>query len=376
VEKKHRHRRLCGLPDGCLSTSARVSPTYWESKPQKALIYNDGNVILEERIEDAYLASGGIILPVKAILETVTIYQNDSRLKYYTIEKKEVTVSGVSGKPFKEQRYVINLPEYDEKSSLILRYGITGIDWTPKIEANMRDEKTLTLYLNAVISPRADNLTDCDITLVNSNSRYKSSAEEDSFHLGKIDLLANRTVFYLLNTVTVGYTTYYKWDASSDEDARLILAFSNPFKSAIDSCPFVVTSNNVVVNQGTVYSMNPGEAVELESGIEPLIKTFRSITTKEDTKKEILAFNHAFTLRVQNLKGAPIILKLYFQKKLGEVHRNVYHFPIPPDEKPGEWFIWNLTLPKDDVKEISFDFDSDAKDFSEYMGYDYYEGGR
>ncbi len=361
---------------GCAGRTA--STAYREFKPQTAVIYTDGTAILEEKIEKSGLAAGGILLPPQLDLDTVSVSQNGERLKNFMVEEKRVPVPSRED-PRKTElisRYLITFPGYDGKGPLTLRYSVSGIDWTPRIEAGLKEGGRAALYLGAVITAEDKNLIGCSLTLMNSGAKRTSGAKEDIFEIGKVDLRAGSTVFNLLKEEEVSYSTYYSWNASEDVGAELMMAFKSPFGSSMHEVPFLVTSNGVVVRQGALYEMLPGEEVELASGVDPAVKVYRAVTTREDVMNKILPFNHAITLRVQNLTGGPIKLKIFFEKKLGYTHRNLYHFPIPPNEMPGEWLLWNLELPAGGAKEIPFNFDSEVKDFDEYLHYDLYAGGR
>jgi hypothetical protein len=361
----------------CLLCCAGLSASPRAESPQrKALLYTDGITVIEQQIESRDLVNGGIALPAALDPDTVMVSQNGSRLNRFSLEHEPAAAAESSGSSDEKLGYFITFPGFDWANSLTLRYAIKGIKWFPRMEAVIEDEKTLQLHLSAVIQPEGNGLSGCSITLVNADSQNKPLTVADTYELGPMDLHPLRTEFCHLDVKPVSYARYYRWDASSEDGAESILAFTSPFRSVMYDCHLTVTMNNAVMNQGVIDALWPQTTVEVQYGEETLIQTSRSIVTKEDMRKDPIPFNHAVTLNVRNGTGSPIDIRLFFSKKSGMYHKTEYHFPIPPDDRPGEWLVWNLKLPKDGEKTISFDFDTDVKDFSEYLNYGYYEGGR
>ncbi|MBN2353026.1 MAG: hypothetical protein JXD23_10695 [Spirochaetales bacterium] len=349
---------------------------YFASAPQKAVIYSDGEIVLEDRLEADRLVEDTVFLPESLDLKTVSVTQDGKRVKYFTIERRSATVRQKNAEPASAEGYLLTFPQYDRKGEIVLRYSVNGVTWRPRLDVEIKDDRSLEMYLNAIISPGENELKDCQLTLVYANSAFRTAGAAERYDIGKIDLVKNRTAYYILSSTSVEYALYYRWDVDRDDAVKQVVAFDNPLPASVDSLPYMLISDNVVVGQGDIDRLQPRAKVELACGGEKSLKTYRKVATKEDTAKKFLAFNHDLLYRVSNALDGDVLVRVYYTKRIGEVHRNVYRFRTKPSARPGEFFVWDLTVPKGDAREISFNFDSDEKNVQEYLRYDDFEGGR
>ncbi len=326
----------------------------------------DGTATVEADLSPGNLVDGGVLLPAALNMDSVTALQNGARLRFYRIEKE----------PASGQRYFVSFPSRDRSAPLLLRYSLNGVTWRPRMEAIVTDGSTLALSLSAIIESGGTDLRGCSITLAGRGSRGGDSVSAGGFPIGTLDLRPGSTVVYLLGSETAPYSSFYRWFASSRQGPHLVVAFKSPFPSVLRNLPFVMVQDSIVMSQGVIPELRPDLSAEMDGGTEDLLATFRSVVTKEDRTRALVPFNHAVTFKVRNQKDSPVVLRLYYEKKLGVRHRTEYHFAVAPNDKPGELLLWNLALPAGGEQEISFDFDSDVKSFAEYLDYDYFEGGK
>ncbi len=362
----------------CLNCAAvkTAGTVYFASAPQKAVIYSDGVIVLEDKLEAGRLVDNTVFLPESLDLKTVSVTQGGKRVKYFTIERRAATVRDKSAEPVATTGYLLAFPQYDGKDALVLRYSVNGVSWSPRLDAEIKDGRSLEINLTAIIAPGDNELKDCALTLVYAGSAFRTAGAAERYDIGKINLAKNRTAYYILSSSTVAYSSYYRWDVDRDDAVKPVIAFDNPLPASMDGLPYMLVSDNIIVSQGDIDRLQPQTKLEVACGSEKLLKTYRKVTTKEDTKKKILPFNHSLLYRVVNALGSDVLVRVYYTKRIGEVHRNVYRFAKEPSARPGEYFVWDLTVPKSEAREVSFNFDSDEKNVAAYLRYDEFEGGR
>lgn len=173
------------LTPGCTSVSSVIPEiVYKDSRPQKAIIYNNGEVVLEETIEGSRIVHNSLLLPMTLNLKTVSVSRNNERLTYYTIEKKQVAVQNGDEVPHTEERYVLAFPDLDTSTPLLLRYSVVGISREPRLDIEIQEGGKIRTRLNAVINPGRNQLE-------SYNFKLQPDAMPGEYFLWRLKLAAN-----------------------------------------------------------------------------------------------------------------------------------------------------------------------------------------
>ena len=135
-----------------------------------------------------------------------------------------------------------------------------------------------------------------------------------------------------------------------------------------------VEVNQIIVESGTISNPSgAGELVSLPAGIDDTIATFRSVKITEATDKRPLPFNHRISYEITNRSDRLKTLRLVTSRVMGNEHRSVYHFKVPPDATPENTLVWILKLEPGSTHTLEYDFDADVKDVEGENGFE--QGG-
>jgi len=193
-----------------------------------------------------------------------------------------------------------------------------------------------------------------------------------TFKLGAFDLYPHRNITYDLGNKVTDYAFIREWNAYAGKDeVRVLLQVKNPFSVDLNQTSSSVEANQIIVESGTIPSQSrPGDVVSLPAGIDDTISTFRSVKITEATDKRPLPFNHHISYDLINRSDQPKTLRLVTSRVLGNEHRSVYHFTVPPDATPENTLVWLLELDPGVTRTLEYDFDADVKDVEGEDGFE------
>jgi hypothetical protein len=274
------------------------------------------------------------------------------------------------------------------KGKLVLRYGTTGINWQPQLGAEILDKERVSVTLTALVTNNALDLRNCRIYLASSAGALPSRIYfvrqhyAGNVHTRSADLLydvGQRTVEKdkpALLTVSSASSRYQKklvWHTDTREWVRVVLMITNPFTEPICPAPASLYKRGVLISRDNAEFVSPGTPIVLAAGHAPDIEVERSVDTSERLANRARPFTHVTKFKVTNHGNQRIRLEVVMPKKFGSQHKTIYRFKRKPDRRPGEMFIWELDLKKDQTNVIAFSFDSE---YARFPGYKTYEKAR
>jgi hypothetical protein len=371
------------------------------SRPDRATIYRDGYAVLEETL-GRMEPKGAIRLPAQTDLTSVRVLMDGRYLGNIQIEEiieeektTERTVVGqvVVEKPVTVKKRVgylmrpgINKPV--GKGKLKLRYGTTGINWQPQLGAEILDDERIAVTLTALVSNTALDLGNSHIHLASSagalpsriyfaRHHYAGNVHGRSadliYDLGRRTVMKDKPALLTIRSANSRYDKKLLWHTDTREWVRVVLMIKNPFKEPICPAPASLYRHGVLISQDTAEWVAPGLPIVLAAGHAPEIEIERSVETSERLANRARPFTHATKFKVTNHGNQRIRLEVVMPKKFGSRHKTIYRFKRKPDRKPGEMFIWELDLKKDQTNVIAFSFDSE---YARFPGYETYEKAR
>ena len=371
------------------------------SRPDRATIYRDGYAVLEETL-GRMEPKGAVRLPAQTDLTSVRVLLDGKCLGNIQIEEiieeektVEKTVVGqvVVEKPVvvkKRVGYLVRpgIKKPVGKGKLVLRYGTTGINWQPHLGAELLDQERIAVTLTALVSNTALDLGNCHIRLASSagalpsriyfaRHHYAGNVHGRSadmiYDLGRRTVMKDKPALLTVASANSRYDRKLIWHTDTREWVRVVLMIRNPFKEPICPAPAALYRRGVLVSQDTAEWVAPGTPIVLTAGHAPEIEIERSVETSERLANRARPFTHATKFKVTNRGDRRIRLEVVMPKKFGSRHKTIYRFKRKPDRKPGEMFIWELDLKKDQTNVIAFSFDSE---YARFPGYETYEKAR
>src|SRR5262249_38430735 len=215
----------------------------------------------------------------------------------------------------------------------------------------------------------------CDVTLVLNNAVSVDRLSGSTFKLGSFDLYPHRNITYNLGNKVADYSLIREWNTYGGKDeVHVMLQVKNPFPVDLNKTNSTVEASQIIVESGMIRDQSrPGEVVSLPAGIDDTISTFRSFKITEATDKRPLRFNHRITYDIINRSNQPKTLRLVTSRVLGNEHRSVYHYTVPPDATPENTLVWILKLEPHSTHTLEYDYDADVKDVEGENGFE--QGG-
>lgn len=341
-------------PEGIVPVAKRIT------------IYSAGGSVVSGTVDPAALGEHRLRLPGTAA--GISLSQGTQSLSWFTVEPLR--------DPYKEWNYkLIGLPKMSP-GELKLSYALPDITWGLQLKAEITDAKTVSLQLLAGVNVNASEpYKNCDVTLVLNNAVSVEKLSGATFALHAFDLYPHRNITYNLGNKVADYQFIREWNANQGKDeVHVLLQVKNPFSVDLNQTHSTVEANQIIVEAGTISEQSrPGEVVSLPAGIDDTITTFRAIKITEATDKRALPFNHHVTYELTNRSEQPKTLRLVTQRVLGNEHRSVYHFQVPPTSTPENTLVWLLELAPGATRTLEFDFDADVKDAEGENGFE--QGG-
>ena len=191
--------------------------------------------------------------------------------------------------------------------------------------------------------------------------------------LGRRTVIKDKPALLTVSSANGRYDEKLLWHTDTREWVRVVLMISNPFKQPICPAPANLYRHGVLISQDTSEWVAPGAPIVLAAGHAPEIEVERSVETTEHLANRARPFTHDTKFKVTNHGDRRIRLEVVMPKKFGAQHKTIYRFKRKPDRKPGETFIWELDLKKDQTNVIAFSFDSE---YARFAGYETYEKAR
>ena len=324
-------------------------------------IYSAGGSVVSGVIDPAMVGARRLRLPATAA--AISLSQSDQNLQWFTVQaetKKDATYK------------LVGLPTLNP-GELKFNYALPDITWTLRLEAQIIDAKSARLQLLAAVNMNANEpYVKCDVTLVLNNAVSVEKLSGSTFKLDTFDLYPHRNITYNLGHKTMDYSFIREWNADSGKDeVHVLMQVKNPFSVDLNQTASTVEANQIIVESGTITTQ--ADVVSLPAGIDDTISTFRSVKITEATDKRALPFNHRISYQLVNRSDQPKTLRLVTSRVLGNEHRSVYHFTVPPDATPENTLVWILKLEPNSTRTIDFDFDADVKDVDGENGFE--QGG-
>jgi hypothetical protein len=342
-------------------------------------IYSAGGSVVSGVIEPAALEARRLRLP--ATVTAINLSQGDQSLSWFTVQAIEESKKDESKKdeakrdePKKDTSYkLIGLPALNP-GELKFDYALPDITWGLRLKAEIVDSKSVSLQLLAMVNMNAnEGYEKCDVTLVLNNAVSVEKLSGSTFKLSSFDLYPHRNITYNLGNKVTDYSFIREWNANAGKDeVHVLLQVKNPFPVDLNQTSSSVEANQIIVESGTIQS-GVGELVSLPAGIDDTISTFRSVKITEATDKRPLPFNHHVSYQIINRSDQPKTLRLVTSRVMGNEHRSVYHFTVPPDATPEDTLVWILKLDPGATRTLEYDFDADIKDVDGENGFE--QGG-
>lgn len=327
-------------------------------------IYSAGGSVVSGVVDAA--AVEGRRLRVPASVASIHLSQGGQSLKWFTVQ-------AVEAKKEKDVAYkLIGLPALGS-GPLAFDYALPDVTWTLGLKAEISDAKSVRLQLLAMINMNASEpYRQCDVTLVLNNAVSVEKLSASAFKLSSFDLYPHRNITYDLDTKVTDYSFIREWNAYAGRDeVHVLLQVKNPFSVDLSQTSSSVEANQIIVESGTISSpAGAGELVLLPAGIDDTISTFRSVKITEATDKRALPFNHKVSYEIVNRSDQPKTLRLVTSRVLGNEHRSVYHYTVPPDATPENTLVWMLKLEPGETRTLDFDYDADIKDVEGEDGFE------
>jgi len=384
--------------------TAAMTASAWAgtpSRPERATIYRDGYAVLEETL-GRMEPRGAVRLPAQTDLASVRVlmggrYLNDIQLEEIIEEEKTIerTVVGrvVVEKPVTVKKRVgyrmrPGIKKPVGKGKLLLRYGTTGINWQPQLSAEILDAERVDVTMTALVSNTALDLKNCRIHLASgagalpgrvyfARQHYAGNVGGRSadlvYDLGRRTVMKDKPGVLTVSSAGSRYERKLIWHTDTREWVRVVLMIKNPFKVPVCPAPASLYRRGALISQDTAEWVAPGGPIVLAAGHAPEIEVERSVETSERLANRARPFTHKTKFKVTNRGDRRIRLEVVMPKKFGSRHKTIYRFKRKPDRKPGETFIWDLDLKKDQTNVIAFSFDSE---YARFPGYETYEKAR
>jgi hypothetical protein len=329
-------------------------------------IYSAGGSVVSGVIDPAAVGARRLRLP--ATVAAINLSQGDQSLKWFTVQ--------AIGETNKDAIYkLVGLPALNP-GELKFDYALPDITWTLQLKAEIVDPKSVSLQLLAAVNMNASvPYKKCDVTLVLNNAVSVEKLSGVTFKLGSFDLYPHRNITYNLGNKVTDYSFIREWNAYAGKDeVHVLLQAKNPFSVDLNQTRSSVEANQIIVESGTISNESrPGEVVSLPAGIDDTISTFRSVKITEATDKRPLRFNHRISYEIINRSDQPKTLRLVTSRVMGNEHRSVYHYTVPPDATPENTLVWLLKLEPGSTRTLEYDFDADIKDVEGENGFE--QGG-
>lgn len=329
-------------------------------------VYSAGGSVVSGVIDSAAVGARRLRLP--ATVSAINLSQGDQSLKWFTIQ--------AIGDTNKDATYkLIGLPSLNA-GELKFNYALPDITWTLKLNAEIVDAKSVSLQLLAAVNMNASvPYKNCDVTLVLNNAVSVEKLSGVTFKLGSFDLYPHRNITYNLGNKVADYSFIREWNSYGGKDeVHVLLQVKNPFSVDLNQTSSSVEANQIIVEAGTILSQSrPQEVVSLPAGIDDTISTFRAVKITEATDKRPLPFNHHISYEITNRSDQPKTLRLVTSRVMGNEHRSVYHYTVPPDATPENTLVWMLELAPGATRTLEYDFDADVKDVEGENGFE--QGG-
>jgi hypothetical protein len=326
-------------------------------------IYSAGGSVVSGVIDSAAVGPRRLRLP--ATVTAIDLSQGDESLKWFTVQ--------AIGETNRDAIYkLIGLPSLSP-GELKFNYALPDITWTLKLKADIVDAKSVSLQLLAAVTMNASvPYKNCDVTLVLNNAVSVEKLSGVTFKLGAFDLYPHRNITYNLGNKVTDYSFVREWNAYAGRDeVRVLLQIKNPFSVDLIQTGSTVEANQIIVESGTIRDQSrPGDVVSLPAGIDDTISTFRSVKITEATDKRPLPFNHRVSYDITNRSDQPKTLRLVTSRVMGNEHRSVYHFTVPPDATPENTLVWLIKLEPGATRTLEYDFDADVKDVDGEDGFE------
>ncbi len=349
----------CGDPATAAEIATDMTPT-----ASAMTIYSAGGSVVSGAVDTTTLNGRRLRLPASAA--AIHLSQNAQSLKWFTVQ-------AIEPKKEKDPSYkLIGLPALDA-GELKFNYALPDITWTLKLKAEILDAKTVNLNLLAMINMNASEpYKQCDVTLVLNNAVSVEKLSASTFKLSSFDLYPKRNVSYSLDSKSVEYSFIREWNAyTPGDEVHVLMQMKNPFSVDLNQTATSVEANQIIVESGTISGQTgQGSVISLPAGVDDTISTFRSVKITEATDKRPLPFNHKITYEIVNNSNHPKTLRLITARVLGNEHRSVYHYTVPPDATPENTLVWILKLEPNSTRTLDFDYDADVKDVEGEDGFE------
>lgn len=348
------------------SDSAKAAVEVEDMTPaaKSMTVYSAGGSVVSGSIDSSVLGGRRLRLPASAA--TIHLSQNDQSLKWFTVQAIEAK------KDQKEPTYkLIGLPALNP-GDLKFNYALPDITWTLKLKAEISNSKSVNLQLLAMINMNAsETYRQCDVTLMLNNAVSVEKLSASTFKLGSFDLYPHRNITYNLDNKVMDYSLIREWNAYAGKDeVHVLLQVKNPFSVDLNETSSSVEANEIIVESGTVGGQSgPGAVISLPAGVDDTISTFRSVKITETPGKP-LPFNHRISYDIVNRSDQPKTLRLITSRVMGNEHRSVYHYTVPPDATPENTLVWMLKLEPNSTRTMEFDYDADIKDVEGEDGFE------
>jgi len=334
-------------------------------------IYSAGGSVVSGIIDTTAVGARRLRLPATAA--AINLSQGDQSLKWFTVQASEEPKK--DDKKPEDPYKLIGLPALSP-GVLRFNYALPDITWSLQLRAEIIDAKSVSLQLLAAVNMNANEpYKGCDVTLVLNNAVSVDRLSGSTFHLSSFDLYPHRNITYNLGNHVTDYSFIREWNAYAGKDeVHVLLQVKNPFSVDLAQTSSSVEANQIIVESGTISDQSrAGELVSLPAGIDDTISTFRAIKITEATDKRALPFNHHVTYDIVNHSDQPKTLRLVTSRVLGNEHRSVYHYTVPPDATPENTLVWLLKLAPGETRTLEYDFDADIKDVEGENGFE--QGG-
>ena len=361
------------------------------SQPSRAVIYRDGYCFLEETLVLGAGNGAAVRLSPNTDVASLSAFLGKARVDNLAVKEEVVSVETEKGTEKKRTGYLVSLPDAlqgaRKNQSVVLRYGVTGITWQPRLEVSVVDDGQVAISLRSLIGNGSQDLRSCQVLLASAAGPlqgklyYEEGARgrtragtlrgaDVCYDLGRRTIPGSTTAVTTIQSATAQFRMKHIWDTRTRERVRSVIVTKNPFDVPLCPASFAVLKNNVIVANGESEWASPGQTILLPAGTEPRIGVERSIVTTENLDKKARRFTHTIKLRVANATGRGVVVEALFGKKLGRHHRTEYRFKREPDRRPGDLLLWELKLGKDEAQTIEFAFDSDQAKYHEYEHYE------
>jgi hypothetical protein len=348
--------------------TAAVEATDMAPPAKSMTIYSAGGSVVSGAVSSTALEGRRLRLPASAA--AINLSQNDQSLKWFTVQNIEPK------KDAKDGTYkLIGLPSLDP-GELKFNYALPDITWTLKLKAEIAGPKSVNLQLLAMINMNvSEPYKQCDVTLVLNNAVSVEKLAASTFKLSSFDLYPHRNITYSLDHKVVDYSFIREWNAyAGSDEVHVLLQVKNPFSVDLNQTSSSVEANQIIVESGTINGQSSqGSVMSLPAGVDDTISTFRSVKITEATDKRTLPFNHKISYDIINRSKEPKTLRLVTARVLGNEHRSVYHYTVPPDATPENTLVWILELAPNSTRTLEFDYDADVKDVEGENGFE--QGG-